>query len=86
MVQECEDGGTEGSVPGVKIAGLQDDFRFRVCGDELGCEIDAGIVRYGLVEEERSRTASLGERSGDLESRYLILPGNLLRVHPSLLG
>lgn len=53
VVQEREDGGTEGSVPGVKIAGLHDDFCFRVCGDEFRGKMDAGVVRHGLIREEK---------------------------------
>ena len=61
-MQECEDGGAEGGVPGVKIASLQNHFYFGVCGDEFWGEVDAGVVRYGLIKKETSRPASLGKR------------------------
>ena len=49
----------EGVGPGVKDAGLRDDLRLWVCGDEFGGEINAGIVSYGLFKDEASNPASL---------------------------
>ena len=62
VVQDREDGGREGCVQGVKIAGLQDDFCFRVCGDDFGGKIDAGVVRFGMIIEETLRPAGLRKR------------------------
>ena len=61
-MQECEDGGAGGGVPGVKIASLQNHFYFGACGDEFRGEVDEGVVRYGLIKKEISRTTSLGKR------------------------
>ena len=55
-MQECEDGGAEGGVPGVEIAGLQYHFRFGICGDKFRGEVDAGIVYYSLIMEEIPRS------------------------------
>lgn len=84
VVQECEDGGTEGSVPGLEIAGLQDHFCVGICGDEFGGELDVGVFCYGLVKEKTSRPASLGK--GVVILKVLDLTLSLLRVHPSLPG
>ena len=58
-LEELDDGGIEGVVPGVKDAGLQDDLRLWVCGDEFGGEINACIACYGLFKDEASNPASL---------------------------
>lgn len=58
VVQECEDGGTEGSVPGLEIAGLQDHFCVGICGDEFGGELDVGVFCYGLKSPKSSSQSS----------------------------
>lgn len=84
VVQECEDGGTEGGVAGVKIAGLQDHFSFGVYEDEFGGKVDEGAVCCGLIKEETSTPASLGKRMAILRVLHLTWkpPKRSSQFHP----
>lgn len=49
VAQEREDGSTKRHTSGVKMVALQNDFCSRVCGNEFGGKVDAGVVLYGLM-------------------------------------
>lgn len=57
--QGIQDGGTEGCVPGARVCMMT--CALGICDDGFGARVDAGLVCYGLMEDETSMRAGLAE-------------------------
>ena len=57
--QGIHDGGTEGCVPGARVCMMT--CALGKCDDGFGAGVDAGLVCYGLMEDEISMRAGLAE-------------------------